>query len=69
MHVYAGAAAAVVGQPQPGVFGLFEYVLVLGDLYGEIALLEMDLVLFGHQPSAFSYQLFPSGTSLVGTTM
>ena len=30
----AGAAAAIVGEPEPGVFGFFEDVLVLGALYG-----------------------------------
>src|SRR5919206_3591461 len=36
----AGAAAAVVGEAQPGVLGLLQYVLVFSDLYGETALLE-----------------------------
>ena len=33
----AGAAAAVVGEPEPGVFGFFEDVLVLGAIYGYAA--------------------------------
>src|SRR3712207_929109 len=60
---HARTAAAVVWKVQPCVFGFLEYVLVFGDLYGQVALLEGNPVLLSHQPSAFSYQLFPSGTN------
>jgi hypothetical protein len=45
----AGAAAAVVGEAQPGVLGGLEDVLVLGDIYGDAALFERYLVCLRHR--------------------
>src|SRR3712207_3931627 len=44
----ARTASAVVGEAQPGVLGLLEDVLVLGDVYRDAASLEGDLVRLRH---------------------
>src|SRR5215211_2971379 len=54
----AGTAAAVVGVPEPGVFDLFEDVLVLGALYGYAPAPKGHLVGLRHVSPIGSYVFF-----------
>src|SRR5215210_5970157 len=56
----AGAAAAVVGEAQPGVLGLLQDVLVLGDVHGDAALEKSHFVTFSHQPISISAGQLPA---------